>query len=427
MISFLNLREKYSFRYFVAYSILEGVLDGAFLINTYVFVKTLNGTSWQLSILFQVMVGLYLFSIVINELTKRIGNKKKLILYTGLITRLPLLLFLMFPQEQQQTQWYNYGFLAIFLVFYSSRMLIFPSINQFLRLTFSDDNFGKLFGYATTVKKIVIMLCTFLFGIMFDFYPYSYVYLYPVLGILGILSIGVYTYIPVKLPREEDSKQTVAKSVSVAVAKMFGLLKVNKSFARFETGFMFYGVAFMITQPLVSIFFKEVLSASYSSFGFYQFYANFIAIITLPFMGRIIHKTDPRIFGIFCFSSLFFYLLFFIGTSMWPMSFSIHTVDLYVLLVISFTFNGLFLSSMSLLYSIGSSYFCPREDAYHYQSIHLSLTGVRAIIFPMVGVWLYEYYGLYASFSLAFITLLISFVVLKVSHLKQPLPKMQRN
>lgn len=419
--SCINLREKISFRFFFLYSILEGVLDGVFLLNSYVFVKTLHGSKWQLGILFQVMIGLYLFSIVAKELTDRIKNKKRMLLWVGISTRLPLLIFFLFPENHSQTSVFNYTFLAIFLVFYSSRMIFFPSINMFLRKTFSDENFGKLFGYATTAKKITIMICTYLLGLLYDYNPFLYKYVYPALGILGIASIILFVQIPAKIPFEAIKKENMLISIKKSVQKMFALFKKNKAFARFETGFMLYGIAFMVTQPLIAIYFDEVLKASYSSFAFYQYYANLVAIATLPFLGKFIQRIDPRIFGILCYSSIFLFLLFFISTNYFQFSFLFAGTKLHASLLISFFFHGLFLSTMSLLYSIGSSYFCPAKEAYHYQSIHLTLTGVRALIFPLIGVMLLEKFGFETGFAVALIALIASIIVLSLSYQKHKL------
>jgi len=367
------------------------------------------------------MIGLYLFSIIAKELTDRVKNKKRLILWVGIVTRLPLIIFLFFPDSYSESNVFNYIFLSIFLVFYSSRMIIFPSINSFLRNTFSNKNFGRLFGYATTAKKITIMLFTYALGLIYDANPYSYTFIYPLLGILGIVSIILFVKIPAKIAFEPAEKSPLIISVKKSIEKMLLLLKGNKPFANFETGFMLYGMAFMITQPLISIYFDEILEASYSSFAFYQFYANLIAILTLPFFSKMIHRIDPRIFGIICYSSIFFYLFFFIGTNFFGNSFELAGIELHWSLIVGFSFQGLFLSTMSLLYSIGSSYFCPAEEAYHYQSIHLTLTGIRAIIFPMIGVLLLNYFGFETSFTIALLAVVISITVLGMSYKKNKL------
>ncbi|MFK5953138.1 MAG: hypothetical protein QM498_08770 [Desulfobacterium sp.] len=46
-------------------------------------------------------------------------------------------------------------------------------------------------------------------------------------------------------------------------------------------------------------------------------------------------------------------------------------------------FNGMFVAGMALLWTIGSAYFCSDEDTAEYQSLRLSLVGVRALFAPL--------------------------------------------
>ena len=58
--------------------------------------------------------------------------------------------------------------------------------------------------------------------------------------------------------------------------------------------------------------------------------------------------------------------------------------------------------------NIGSAYFCKPEEAGTYQSIHLSLTGARALAAPLFGVVFYEMFGFTLTFSLSIASLLVA-------------------
>jgi asparagine N-glycosylation enzyme membrane subunit Stt3 len=72
------------------------------------------------------------------------------------------------------------------------------------------------------------------------------------------------------------------------------------------------------------------------------------------------------------------------------------------------------------LWSIGSAYFCKKEDAADYQSVHLSLTGVRAMIAPLLGIASYELLGFFVTFMLAVLFLLLGVVYMFISHRRFP-------
>ena len=63
---------------------------------------------------------------------------------------------------------------------------------------------------------------------------------------------------------------------------------------------------------------------------------------------------------------------------------------------------------MVLLWNIGSAYFCEPNEAGTYQSLHLSLTGLRAVAAPLLGVLFYETLGFRATFAISIIILLLA-------------------
>ena len=119
----LNSNEIKTFRLHLLYSIIEGVIVGVLILNQFVFVKSLNGSSYLLGILFQFSVIAFIFLIFFNELIRRIKNKRRMLRLISIFTRLPLILFLLFPinaQEVVGNPFYHYIFLIVFLIFYCS-------------------------------------------------------------------------------------------------------------------------------------------------------------------------------------------------------------------------------------------------------------------------------------------------------------------
>ena len=113
----LNVKEKRTFYLHMTFQIIDGMMRAALWINEYVFIKSLNGSSYQLSFLFQSSVIVLLLSILFNELINRAKKKKKLLRRVGFLTHLPLLLLLFFPKNPElysASSIYHYVFLFIF-------------------------------------------------------------------------------------------------------------------------------------------------------------------------------------------------------------------------------------------------------------------------------------------------------------------------
>ena len=404
-----NLEELKTFRLHLSYSILEGIILGVLALNEFVFIKSLKGSNYELGFLFQFSMVVFIFLVFINEFIKRSKNKNKLLRWISLLTRGPLFLLLFFPHDQDaltSTSIYHYIFLALFFVYYFGNTVIYPLINQFLKNKYEHNNFGKLYGYATSVNKIVMLVATFLYGLLLDWNPNAYTYVFPFVAVLGIMSVHLLSKIDYEDKEKFLEQLKFMASVRNSIKTMIGILKGNKSYLHFEAGFMFYGFSFMITVTVITIFLERALHLNYSSVAFYKNAYNILAIILLPYTGKLLGKIDPRQFAAITFGSLSLFILFILLTEHYPGHFIIAGIEVYPMLVIAYLFYGVFAATMALLWFIGSAYFCKPEEAGDYQSVHLSLTAVRAMFAPLLGVLFYELFGFTWTFLIAIISLL---------------------
>ena len=400
--------EKRTFNLHLGYSVIEGIILGVLALNEFVFIKSLQGTNYQLGILFQFSMVVFLFLFFINEFIKRSNNKKRLLRFTGIATRGPLFLLLFFPASDQAlsgTSVYHYLFLLIFLVYYFGNTVIYPLINLFLKKNYRHEKFGSLYGYATSVNKVVMLFATFLYGILLDMDHHAYRYVFPFAAVLGVISVFLLSLI-----HFEEAVKTRIKSFSESVINstktMVAILRGNKPYLHFEGGFMLYGFSFMITVTVITIFFERALHLNYTSVAFYKNAYNILAIVLLPFTGRLLGKIDPRQFAMITFGSLLFFILFVMLTEYYPVHYEVAGIEIYPMLMIAYLFYGVFAATMALLWFIGSAYFCKPEEAGDYQSVHLFLTAGRALFAPLLGVFFYEMAGFTFTFSLAIVSLL---------------------
>ena len=399
----------------MAYSVIEGVILGVLALNEFVFIKSLKGSDYQLGFLFQFSMVVFIFLVFINEFIKRAGNKNRLLIWVGILTRAPLALVLFFPSNQDgiiATPVYHYIFLGIFFIYYFGNTIIYPMINLFLKNSYDHSNFGKLYGYASSANKIVMLVATFFYGMFLDIDNFAFRYVFPVIAVLGISSTWLLSLIHYKNPELKIKKQSFIRSVKNSILTMTGILKNNKPYTHFELGFMFYGFSFMITVTVITIFFDRALHLNYSSVAFYKNSYNILAILLLPYTGKLLGKMDPRKFAAITFASLMLYILFIMLTEYFPMHIEIAGVEVYLMLVIAFLFYGIFAATMALLWFIGSAYFCKPEDAGDYQSVHLSLTASRATFAPLLGVFFYGIMGFAGTFVIAIISLLVGIGVM---------------
>ena len=417
----LNLtpNEQTTFRLHLIYMAIEGVILGVLALNEFVFIKSLHGTNYQLGFLFQFSMIIFLFLVFINEFLKRVKNRKRLLRWTSLLTRLPLLLIFFFPREADailSQNIYHYIYLGLFLIYFSGNIVIYPNINFLLKTNYEHRNFGKLYSYATSFNKVIMLVVTFVYGYLLDYDNYIFVYVLPVIGILGIASGFVLSSIPYKGSVEIVTKSNIFQSVSRSIREMWLILKTNTPYRHFEGGFMLYGFSFMISVTVITIYFYEALNLNYTSVAFYRNSYNILAIILLPVAGRVLGNVDPRKFASLTYLSIAVYIFFLMMTSYFPYSFEFLDITVYYTLIFYIVFHGLFAATMVLLWNIGSAYFCKPEDAGTYQSIHLSLTGARAVFAPLLGVFFYEIFGFTITFCIAIVSLLVAIWLMRWSY-----------
>lgn len=421
----LSYKEKKTFRLHLAYSIIEGFILGILVLNEFVFLKSLHGSDYQIGLLFQFSVVAMVLLLLFNEFIRRIRNKKYLLRITGVVTRAPLFLLLFFPTDMQEltaNNAYHLLFLIIFLIYYLANLVIFPTINLLLKNNYEHPNFGELYGYATSVNKVLMLVSTFLFGFLLDRDKFAFTYVYPGLAILSIIAIFLLSNIEYLDKDLKSIREPFFAAVKQSSIRMVNILRFNRPYLHFEIGFMLYGFAFMSTVAVITIFYEKALHLSYSGVGFYKNVYNIIAILLLPLLGRMLGKTDPRKFAIFTFSSFLLFFFFTGLTEYLPYNFQLFGISIYPVLLVAVLFNGIFAAAMALLWYIGSAYFCSREEAADYQSVHLSLTGVRAVFAPLLGVFFYGLIDFTGTFTVAIAALTAAILVMLVSLRRYPDP-----
>ncbi len=412
LIKGLTKSEKRTFLLHIGYSLLDGILYGILALNEFVLLKSLKGTDYQVGILFLLPNVVLLFAIFFNELIKRTPHKKSFLNVFTILTRLPLLLVLFFPSDTQQiTMFHQYAFLLILSIYFFSSPIILPMINLFLKQSYTHSNFGRLYSIASSISKIAALFSTFFAGFLLDIDNFYFKPLYVFMAFGGILSIFFLTRIDFK-DTMPIIKKSVLKSVSQSLARMKNILVSNRPFLHFEIGFMLYGLAFLTTSAVISVFLNDALELNYSSLAFYKNGYNTINIILLPFFGRIIGKIDPRKFGIITFSAFAFFLFFLFVTTFYDAYFVVWKIKIYYSLLIAYAFYGVFAATMGILWFIGSAYFSKNDEVADYQSIHLSLTGVRGAFAPLVGIYFYTLLNFAGVFLIGIGFLILAVLVL---------------
>jgi len=257
-----------------------------------------------------------------------------------------------------------------------------------------------------------MLVVVFLYGILLDYDKYAYTWVFFLAAIAGVTAVILLSRIPYEVVVRKIPRSGILESVSDSMARMRSIMKQNTPFRHFELGFMFYGFGFMSTITVMTIFFEKQLTMNYFTMATYKNAYNIIALFLIPFFGRVLGRIDPRKFGAITFASVMFYLLSLVLANYFPQHISLGAFTLFYSLIPFLLFHSVFAATMSLLWSIGSAYFCTPDEAGDYQSVHLFLTAFRSLFAPVLGVVFYQLYGFVFTFSVGAIMLGVAVAIM---------------
>ncbi|MSQ79471.1 MAG: hypothetical protein EXR21_07335 [Flavobacteriaceae bacterium] len=403
----LDDNERHTFFLHIGFSLLDGLILGTLTLNDFVFIRQFSPGPFKVSLLFQLSVIVLPFSIFFTYFFEKVKNKKRLLYQIGLGTRIPLFLFLFFPMLMQELPLgiMQDIFLLVFLLFYFATPFTIPLINQLLKANYAPEKMGKLYSYSWSVNMLTMLVSSLIFGRILDDHPNAYVYVYPMLGLLGLVSIYLISKIKSEQVEREFEELSLLGSWKNTLVNTIDILKENKPFRDFQWGLMIYGMAFLMNLGVVALFFSQVLNLGYSQMAGYKAIGHGLSLLTFPLFGLLLDRNDPRKFGTISFTLAAVFFGFLILSAFFPFSFNVWGQQVLLFVVVGYLFYGFFQSSMTILWGIGSSYFAPPNEVATYQSIHCTLTGIRGIAAPFVGTAIFtigSYFGTISGFVTAF-------------------------
>jgi hypothetical protein len=423
----LEPKEKRTFLLHLFYALLDGLSLGIIALNEFVILRTVGANTFEVSLLFQIATLMLPFSIFMVHVIAAVKDKQRMLRVLAFVSRAPLLLFMFFPafvRTHPHQQFFVLAYLVIFQLYYLANPFILPVLNLFTRAGYGPKRFGKLFGLAMSLTQLLTLGATLAFGFILDVQPDNYRYVFPVLGIMGISGIFLISYMPAASQQQGD-KGLRAAILAVPYKRIFResleILRKNRAFAQFQMAMMCYGTGFLMSQAIITVYLAKYFQLSYPEIAFYKNISLLVAIFSYPYFGRHLDRKDPRILAAMCYGfNLLFYLFLLLGKA-WSQEVSVMGHRLVHFIFAAFLIQGLFASSMGMVWGIGSSYFAPAEEAARYHSIHLSLTGIRGILAPPIGVIVFKLSGYYGSFGCAIGMQLLAMTIMYLSLKRRPL------
>ncbi len=371
----LNRRKAFSFQ--VAYSVIEEFVFGFFVLAEVILRRELGASDFFIALFTMINPVSSITSVYFSGIVSRNPGKiSSYIIKTALLTRFPAILFLV---------WHTKSSLLLFgLLFNVGLSFIKPVQNIMMQENYKPDEIGKLYGYSVAFGKIASLVSVYLFGTAMDLWNTSYIYIFPVCGILGMVSMSALLFIPFsKWKKESAASGKFDYLIFPTIKKTFS---ENRLFYIFEKGFFVYGGGFMVVLTAMPVLFVDYMNLSYSMISLGKgVVASIVVILFTPFFGKLFDKSNPAKMAKKTFFLLAFYPLFIL------LSYFSGGILREYLFYLAFAIFGMGMASVSILWNVGPMNYAknPMEIS-KMTSIHVTMTGVRGLVWPMAGYFLLQ-------------------------------------
>jgi MFS family permease len=377
-------------------SAFDGVTQGVFLLQETIAKRALSATDFQISLIGLIANSTMLLAALVAVLFS--NRSKKWLLILGLVFGRLIFLGSFLIRSS--------GLFLVFLLLYHALFAVqTPVLNNFFQ-THIGSKRGQAFAVTRMALIGVSMVCSLAAGRFLDIDPGLFPWLLSVVALSGTVTYLVFIH----LDGKTDYASRQAGSLRRSLAGLKAVLE-NREFMMFEAVFMTYGLAFMMMVPAVPLMLLNVLG-----FTFFQMaqatglYSQVFIMLILPLAGLVYDRIDLWRLWAASLAVLLGYPLLMLGAYLvrspgWAYS--------------SLVFYSLGLTGVMVLWNLGSLRFVGKSDSLIYQGFHVTLTGIRGLVGPLLGYLLIAMSGFPAVFLTAAGLMVLAGAMSLACHRKQ--------
>jgi len=354
--------EKQTFIKHISFSLFNGLAFGVVLsLQEVIAKKALAATPTQITILFMSLSIARFSSILFTQIMQKYRNYRKFLIIAGIVQILSMSMIFFV-----NTAW---AFIVLIWIFQIPQGIINPALNFIFSKNYDKNRRGKRVGIAISIMNLFALSASYGAGVILDI---NQQYFRPILFAVGLLA-GLASFIIASISTP-DREITPFENPFKNMVKIF---RRNRAFWYFKRNFFIYGFAFLLIGPIIPMFLVDVLHMSYKEVAFSRGVLSMFGLVFLaPFSGKIYDRHNPFQFASkpFAFLALFPLLLL--------ISASFGRFFAYS----GFVIKSLTMAGVSIVWNLGSIFFSEHDQEATYQSIHITMTGIRGISAPLAGL-----------------------------------------
>jgi hypothetical protein len=273
---------------------------------------------------------------------------------------------------------------------------------------------GRIIGRLQTIRFTVVPLSSVVIATLFDWDPGYYRFVYPAAALVGLLALVPLRHYRIRGERRELREyrahvERLNGPVERGHAGLWAGLKEASAILRHDANFRRYMLA-QFTLGSANFFTDPILVVVLTGQWLFGYLASNLMMLGIP--------------GVFIWLSIRFWAPYFdrvgvvhfrvINTGIWIAAYVCVAVSMIIIgitgsallwiaipiLCVGRMLNGMGRGGGAIAWSIGHLQFARQHQVDLYMSIHVALTGLRALVMPLLGAGLNQLLG-NASFAVA--------------------------
>jgi len=398
------------FVHLLPWSVLAGVVEGQFA--SVVVSKTFHGSALLIAIAAGMPYAAYISSLFWGMLC--VGRPKiRLSVLAGCGTAVFAALAGMLPSPGSGAMVFILQ-IALAQIFLAGVVTVRAAIWQ---ANYPPAVRGQIAAKLQGIRSVISILAVQLAAAVCDWRPEAYQLVYPLAALLGLLGMTLITRVRIRGERSEiraarrpvvysdtpkPFSMTDLFSPSHAWKQMTAVFRADPRFTRYCVAQTLHGAANLMTiAVIVAVVSRELITG-----GTQEFWISTGLITALPILALL---GSLRRWGML-FDSLGVLRFRVVNVICWTFSLALGLAGtivtragandgsgLFVAAVLLFALrgvvNGIAQGGGTLAWNLGHLHFASPGNADVYMGIHVFLAGVRGLIAPLAGMWLYAYIG----------------------------------
>ena len=252
-------------------------------------------------------------------------------------------------------------------------------------LNYARSKRAQATGQLQMIASLVTVIIASAVGPFLDRYPDGMPWLYAVGVLAGLIGIAFFRRVTVIGEAEHLQKESEASSQRRQSVSFVTILRNDRRFAKYQMSMFAAGFGNMLIEaPLIFLITRELAASYATSIALTMVIPFTISLVSLPLWARYLDRVHVAQFRarqslLWVVALILTMLGAVLGSILW--------------LAISRVVMGIARGGGSLAWQLGHNDFAKPDQLSAYMGIHVTLTGVRGAIAPLLGMLLYSNLG----------------------------------